>query len=88
LEKLPPYFASVSDTPQGLQQKVFFDVMLYLCRRGRENLTELKKTDFSVMKDPSGAKYVTQTRDELTKNHRDDDDAFGGHMYETKGIVL
>ncbi|XP_072014188.1 uncharacterized protein [Amphiura filiformis] len=28
-------------TPLGLQDKVFFDVMLYFCNRGRENLREM-----------------------------------------------
>ena len=32
-----------SNGPDTLQNKVFFDVMLYFCRRGRQNLRNLKE---------------------------------------------
>jgi hypothetical protein len=35
-------------TPCGLQRKVWFDLMLFICRRGRENLREMTKTTFGV----------------------------------------
>lgn len=47
--------------------------MLYFCRRARQNLRELKKTDFSFRTDGKGARYVRNTTDELTKNRRQDD---------------
>ena len=31
------------ENPKSLQRKVFFDVMLFFCRRGRENLRTMKK---------------------------------------------
>ena len=37
--------------PVTLQNKIFFEVMLYFCHSGRQNLRLLKKTDFSVMTD-------------------------------------
>ena len=35
-------------TPRGLQDKVFFDVLLQFARRGQEGLRELKKDSFVV----------------------------------------
>ena len=72
--------------PRTLQNKIFFEVMLYFCRRGRQNLRELKKTDFSFRRDGKGARYVCKTTDELTKNRREDDEGFeGGTMFEKPG---
>ena len=72
--------------PRTLQNKVFFEIMLYFCRRGRQNLRELKIKDFSSAKDDKGARYVTKSSDELTKNRREDDEGFeGGMMFEKLG---
>ena len=62
------------DKPATLQNRVFFDVMLHVCRRGRENLPELKISSFVVKKLPDGVEYVTQVTDELTKNQRQNDE--------------
>ena len=59
--------------PEKLQNKVFFEVMLYFSCRGRQNLRQLKKTDFSFNTDSTGARYVCKVMDELTKNRREDD---------------
>ncbi|XP_060793158.1 uncharacterized protein LOC132896388 isoform X3 [Neoarius graeffei] len=58
--------------PLGLQHKVWFELMLYICRRGRENLRELKKDHFTVGKDSDGREFVAQAGDELTKKTRED----------------
>ena len=72
--------------PEKLQNKVFFEVMLYFCRRGRQNLRQLKKTDFLFNTDGTGARYVCKTTDELTKNRREDDEGFDrGVVYEKPG---
>ena len=56
---------------------------MHFCRRGRQNLRQLKKSDFSVMTDGNGRKYVQKTTDELTKNRRENDDVLdGGIMLE------
>ena len=54
------YFSEAFDTstPTGLQDKVFFEIMLHFCRRGRENLRELTKDSTAVSVDASGLKYV------------------------------
>ena len=64
-----------SNSPDTLQNKVFFEVMLYFCRRGRQNLRNLKKSNFSIETDPSKRKYVCKVKDELTKNRRETDEA-------------
>jgi hypothetical protein len=58
------------NTPCGLQMKVWFDVMFYLCRRGRENLRTMTKSTFEVRKDAGGREYIFQAVDEADKNHR------------------
>ena len=75
-----------TDYPKTLLNKVFFEIMLCFCRRGRQNLRQLKKSHFRVFKDASGKKYVAKVVDELTKNHRENDkEEEGGMMYETEG---
>ena len=60
--------------------------MLHLCRRGRQDLRQLKKSDFSVMTDGNGRKYVRKTTDELTKYRRENEDGLdGGVMLENSG---
>ena len=73
-------------TPRGLQNKVFVDIMMHLCNRGRENLREMMKTDFHIQSDSTGLRYVSLSRDMLTKNHRgidDNEESQQGRMYET-----
>ena len=74
------YQSNVFDinTPKGLQRKEFFEVTLYFCRGGQENLRELKKECFVIKKDPNGRKYSENIVDELTKNRRDSDEAHNG----------
>ena len=75
-------------TPTGLFEKVWFDIMFHLVRRGRENLRTMTKTSFAVDNDPSGKRYIHQIQFELDKNHNINDDAFDtigeGRIYETK----
>ena len=60
--------------------------MLYFCRRGRQNLRQLKKTDFSFSTDSTRTRYVSKATDELTKSRREDDEGFnGGLTYEKPG---
>ena len=86
LKKLYESTAFGLDDPEKFQNKVFFEVMLYFCRRGRQNLRQLKKTDFSFNTDSTGARYVCKATNELTKNRREDDEGFDGSlMYEKPG---
>ena len=70
--------------PESLQRKVFFEIMLFLCRRGRENLRNLTKKSFAVKTDGNGVEYVEKVLDELSKNHRENDaEQEGGIIYAT-----
>ena len=62
------------ENPVALQRKVFFELMLHFCRRGMENLRELTVNDFSVKRLANGVECVVKTSDELTKNHRVNDE--------------
>ena len=76
-----------SNSPDTLQNRVFFEVMLYFCRRGRQNLRNLK-SDFSIKTDPSKRKYVCKVKDELTKNRRETDEAQETQdMFATGGLL-
>ena len=49
LEKLNDYFSCyMTPDPTILQRCVLFNLLYYLCRRGRENLTGMKKDTFAV----------------------------------------
>ena len=62
------------ETPVGLQNKVQFDIRLYVCRRSSENMHSMSKSTFAVETDPkTGLQYVKKCVDELTKNHRGND---------------
>ena len=62
--------------------------MLYFCRSGRQNLRDLKVTDFSIETDPSKTKYVSKVKDELTKNRREIDEAQETQvMFATGGLL-
>ena len=41
--------------------------MLCLCRRGRKNLSHLRKSDFVLATDVTGAKFVAKVLDSLMK---------------------
>ena len=76
-----------TSSPKSFQRKVFFEVMFYLCRRGRENLRTLEKDSFKVEKYPDGKQYILLAKDELTKNHRVNDECHkGGGIVKTNGI--
>ena len=55
--------------PSALMRNVWFHVMLYWGRRGREGQRKLKPTSFTFEVDENGKRYATMTHDEATKNH-------------------
>lgn len=59
-----------TDDPVGLQRKVYMEVSLHFCRRGREGLRELRKDSFIVKADENGREYVTLGYNEMEKNHQ------------------
>ena len=76
------------ETPTGLFEKVWFDIMFQLVRRGRENLRTMTKSSFAIGEDRTGLRYIYQCKSELDKNHNIKDNAFDttgeGRIYETK----
>lgn len=46
------------DHPESLQNKVFFDVCMYICNRGKDFLRLMTKNDFEVTTDETGRRYV------------------------------
>ncbi|XP_069460819.1 uncharacterized protein [Ambystoma mexicanum] len=74
------------NTPAGLQHKVFIDLMLHLCSRGREKLREFNKDEFQIAIDSGGHKYVSARRNRLSQDCRElmQHDR-GPRMYEMKG---
>ena len=78
-----------TDTPFGLQNKVFVDFMLYFANRGRENLRDMKKTDFISSYDADGKRFIMM-KDKLTKNDRgaDADRHKSPRMYEVEGSLI
>lgn len=89
LKKLSVSEALSVNTPEGLQFKVFIDIMFYTCRRGRENLRKMKKHDFKIKCDGQGRKYYQNIAKYQTKNHRgddlNDDDVDSPRIYEIPG---
>lgn len=60
--------------PQQLQNKVQLDIRYYFCRRGGENVHAFKKDTFELVFDTdTRITYVKKAVDELTKNHREND---------------
>ncbi|XP_061185668.1 uncharacterized protein LOC133193750 [Saccostrea echinata] len=84
------YKSNVFDTttPRTLQQMVFFEIMMFFCNRGRQNLRNMKPTDFQICADSEGRRYVGSNVSRLTKNHREaigDHDNTAARMYEKPG---
>ena len=71
------------EQPLGLLRKVFFEILLHLCRRGQENIRDLTPKDFTLIKNKDGTESVIKTSDELDKNHRDDHGQDDGVMKAT-----
>ncbi|KAK3727519.1 hypothetical protein QZH41_001174 [Actinostola sp. cb2023] len=69
LLKLKSSVVLALSNPLALFRNVWFHVVLFFCRRGREGQRQLKPSSFKFEVDPSGRKFVTMTHDELTKNH-------------------
>ena len=66
-QKLSESDVLTTSTPQGLQKKVFMDIMLHFGRRGREGLCELRKDSFVIIEDENGTKYIEPAYNEMEK---------------------
>lgn len=70
-------------TPEGLQNKVFIDIMMYIPNCGRGSLRSMSISDFDVKVDEQNQRYIVH-RDTMTKS-RNKDENCSGHMYEIPG---
>jgi hypothetical protein len=61
-----------TDNPKELQLYVWFNLQIFFCRRGMENLELLKKDHYEVSV-VNGKNILRQTVDEMSKNHREND---------------
>ena len=68
-------------TRVGLQNKVFFEIMYHLCRRGRENLREMKKETFPIARDATEQRFVYQHLHKKYQNHNQN-----AHLSDTVGV--
>ena len=79
------------NTAQGLQYKVFLNVMFCTCRRGRENLRKMKVSDFVIKVDGQRRCFFQNVARYETKNHCDigsemnDEDVQSARIYEIPG---
>ena len=69
LEKLKSSDALSLSDPLSLLRNVWFHIVFYFCRRGREGQRELQRSSFILEVDTSGRNYVTMAHDEVSKNH-------------------
>ena len=59
-------------TPRQLQNKVQFDIRYYFCRRGGENIHDMKKNTFELDFDTdTRIAFVKKVTDEMQKNHKE-----------------
>jgi len=74
-------------SPTELQNKVWFEVILHLCRRGQEHPRGMSKSTFEIVSE-GGRRYVQERQDEMDRNHREtsDDSVTEGRMYDLPGI--
>ena len=66
------YSCGLLDTnnPVTLQNKVFVEINMHFCRRGREGLRELNKDSFVKKSDSNGRTYIILRFNQLEKNHQ------------------
>ena len=55
--------------PLSLLRNVWFHVVLFFCRRGREGQRSLTTKSFKFEIDAAGRRYATMSHDEISKNH-------------------
>lgn len=92
LAKLTKYFQDGMAGPPNpvlLQECCLFYIVMYMCRRGRENLRNMTVETFKFATDPEdGRQYIYQDIDEADKNHNHHDmtKSNDGRIYEVPGV--
>lgn len=57
-------------SPLSLLRNVWFHIVLFFCRQGREGQRTLTTKSFKFAVDAAGRKFATMAHDEASKNHR------------------
>ncbi|VDI28096.1 Hypothetical predicted protein [Mytilus galloprovincialis] len=70
--------------PTGLLNKVFFELILYFCRRGQENLRDLKVSDFDILTDDSEKRNPNCSA--LLQRPKDEFDEDGNSWFQNKPL--
>lgn len=71
-------------TPVQLQLFIWFNIQLFLCKRGCENVDTMLKNSIVIRTNANGRRYLMKAKDELIKNRRCNElEEFGGMIYET-----
>ena len=79
-----PYMDPNSDN-KSLECKVQFGIHFFVCRRGCENVEHMKVNDFKIEFNTKNEMwFVQKIKDELTKNHQDQENIVSGFMPENK----
>ena len=73
-------------TPWGLFNKVYFDIIMFFCRPGNENIHSMTKDMFQMDTDENTSRKVMKKVDELTKNHHFNKESSSGIMPEIQGL--
>ena len=69
LQKLKSSEVFSLSQPLSLLRNVWFHVVLFFCRRGREGQRSLTTKSFKFEIDAAGRRYATMSHDEISKNH-------------------
>ena len=90
MDKLSKYFKKNMrgpPNPMKLQEMLFFYVIYYGGRRGRENLRNMVKNSFQINYDADNRAYIHQVIKEHDKNHKENDfqPSNEARIYETPG---
>jgi hypothetical protein len=70
MNKLYSSFVFDINIPSGLLNKVWCELCMYFCRRGRENQRDLLPSMFELKRDDKGLQYICQIGFEVTKTIR------------------
>ena len=71
------------DSPQGLQNKVFFEIALHFISRSREKLRKLTIDSFEFHQDPNRGKYVTLASNSDNEKPLANEGTKGQRLYAT-----
>lgn len=91
LEKVYEYFQAglVNGDLQILQHKVFFDLMYFTGRRGKQGLWDLTKDSFALKETADGSKFIEITFNEVTKtNQGDNNSAAANSLHNNHSVIM